>query len=119
MIDYEVLIGDNCEVNKSIASKLNIPLVGCASHRFALGLSDYYSENEPILQRKCIDQNYALMLKLRNVKRLRKRTTLKRVLRNTTRWNSTAAMVTRYFELKDHIQDFKDDPHIIDFLLTS
>ena len=59
------------------------------------------------------------MLKLRNVKlaaQLRKRATLKPVLRIMTRWNSTAAMVTRYSELKDHLQVFEDDPHIIDFL---
>lgn len=28
-----VIVGDNCATNKSIATKIGVPLVGCASHR--------------------------------------------------------------------------------------
>ena len=49
---------------------------------------------------------------------VRKQTTLNSVLRSTSRWNGTAAMGMNYVELKDYLQDFEDDHHIIDFLLT-
>ncbi|KAF1777846.1 hypothetical protein GQ600_18962 [Phytophthora cactorum] len=30
------IVGDNCSTNQSITTKLDVPLVGCASHRFNL-----------------------------------------------------------------------------------
>jgi hypothetical protein len=41
------IIGDNCNVNKALADLLEIPLVGCAAHRFNLAIQKYlvnYSE---------------------------------------------------------------------------
>ncbi|KAG6944321.1 hypothetical protein JG688_00017148, partial [Phytophthora aleatoria] len=35
------LVGDNCSVTGSIATKLRIPLVGCASHRLNLAMNQY------------------------------------------------------------------------------
>lgn len=35
------LVGDNCNTNKSIADILDLPLVGCAAHRFNLAVQDY------------------------------------------------------------------------------
>ncbi|KAG3119549.1 hypothetical protein PI124_g15683 [Phytophthora idaei] len=32
------VIGDNCSSNQSIATKLGVPLVGCASHRVNLAV---------------------------------------------------------------------------------
>lgn len=45
------LVGDNCSVNGSIASKLGIPLVGCASHRLNLAMTQYLDEYEDILEK--------------------------------------------------------------------
>ena len=36
--DILCLVGDNCSVNQSMARTLNIPLLGCASHKFNLAV---------------------------------------------------------------------------------
>jgi hypothetical protein len=36
--DIICLVGDNCQVNQSMARTLNIPLLGCASHKFNLAV---------------------------------------------------------------------------------
>ncbi|KAG6962595.1 hypothetical protein JG688_00008523 [Phytophthora aleatoria] len=38
------IVGDNCSTNQSIATKLDVPLVGCASHRFNLAVNKYLAE---------------------------------------------------------------------------
>ncbi|RLN73028.1 hypothetical protein BBJ28_00019614 [Nothophytophthora sp. Chile5] len=43
------IVGDNCSTNQSIATKLGVPLVGCASHRFNLAVNRYLFEFEPLL----------------------------------------------------------------------
>ncbi len=40
------IVGDNMNVNKSIANKVRVPLIGCASHRFNLAVCDIISEEE-------------------------------------------------------------------------
>ncbi|KAL0214729.1 hypothetical protein P9112_006913 [Eukaryota sp. TZLM1-RC] len=34
--DLWFIVGDNCETNRCLASRLGVPLIGCASHRFSL-----------------------------------------------------------------------------------
>lgn len=34
------IIRDNCNTNKAICDKLNLPLIGCASHRFNFAVQD-------------------------------------------------------------------------------
>ena len=41
-------IADNCELNMSISRILEIPLVGCASHRFNLAANLLLSGHKPI-----------------------------------------------------------------------
>jgi hypothetical protein len=36
--DIICLVGDNCQVNQSMARILNVPLLGCASHKFNLAV---------------------------------------------------------------------------------
>ncbi|KAG3111168.1 hypothetical protein PI124_g9772 [Phytophthora idaei] len=38
------IVGDNCSTNQSIATKLDVPLVGCASHQFNLAVNKYLAE---------------------------------------------------------------------------
>ncbi|KAG3173717.1 hypothetical protein C6341_g9963 [Phytophthora cactorum] len=38
------IVGDNCSTNQSITTKLDVPLVGCASHRFNLAVNKYLAE---------------------------------------------------------------------------
>ena len=42
-IDY--IGGDNCAVNVKLARNLNLPLVGCASHRLNLAVSHYFENS--------------------------------------------------------------------------
>ncbi|KAL0233155.1 hypothetical protein GEMRC1_011900 [Eukaryota sp. GEM-RC1] len=37
--DVKFIVGDNCVTNRSLATTLNAPFVGCAGHRFQLDLS--------------------------------------------------------------------------------
>lgn len=43
------IVGDNCNVNQSISTKLGFPLLGCASHRFQLGVREIIEEEEVII----------------------------------------------------------------------
>eukprot|EP00644_Phytophthora_capsici_P010759 jgi/Phyca11/104645/e_gw1.9.920.1 len=43
------LVGDNCSTNQSIATKMGVPLVGCASHRFNLAVGKYLAPHEALL----------------------------------------------------------------------
>lgn len=45
------LVGDNCSVNGSIARKLGVPLVGCASHRLNLAMNQYLETHADILDK--------------------------------------------------------------------
>jgi len=95
------IIGDNMSTNVALAKISGVPLVGCASHRLNLEVSQYLKPWEGLL-----DRVHLLMVKLRNLKlsgSLRKYTQLKPKLRCTTRWSGTFEMVHRYFELKDFL----------------
>lgn len=39
--DVICLVGDNCNTNKALADLCDLPLVGCAAHRFNLAVQDY------------------------------------------------------------------------------
>ncbi|KAG2908868.1 hypothetical protein PC129_g7306 [Phytophthora cactorum] len=41
------LIGDNCATNRAIATRLNVPLIGCASHRFNLAVNSFLDNHKP------------------------------------------------------------------------
>jgi hypothetical protein len=43
------LVGDNCSTNRAIAEKMDIPLVGCASHRFNLAVNKFAGPYEELL----------------------------------------------------------------------
>jgi hypothetical protein len=42
------LVGDNCSVNQSIARTMDVPLIGCASHKFNLAVRKWM-EGQPQL----------------------------------------------------------------------
>ena len=35
------LVGDNCSINQSMARTLNVPLIGCASHKFNIAVEQW------------------------------------------------------------------------------
>ncbi|KAE8952571.1 hypothetical protein PR001_g33236, partial [Phytophthora rubi] len=100
-------LSDNCSVNKRLATIMQVPLVGCASHRLNLAVRHHleqYEEDSAIVQ--------ALMVKLRTLKqsaKLRLKTPLRPVIRQDTRWGSTFAMVHRYHELIKFMDADDDD----------
>ncbi|KAG2800053.1 hypothetical protein PC129_g17089 [Phytophthora cactorum] len=88
------LVADNCSTNHSIANKLGIPLVGCASHRFNLAVKKFLTEHEDLLH-----QVNNLMLQLhqqKNGAELFMLTPLRPKKRNVTRWSSTYNPVQGY-----------------------
>jgi len=56
-----------------------------------------------------------MMTSLKKAAFLRKLTALKPVFRNKTRWSSTYAMLSRYFELRPFFN--RSDPDLHEFLL--
>ena len=43
------IVGDNCNVNKALADRLGLPLVGCAAHRFNLAVQKYLEKYDALL----------------------------------------------------------------------
>ncbi|KAG6596063.1 Hydroxyacylglutathione hydrolase [Phytophthora cinnamomi] len=96
------LVGDNCATNQSIATKMGIPLVGCASHRFNLAVNKFLEPYDDLL-----DEDNNLMVDLRrenNSAELKKYTDLTPIKRNVTRWSSTFTMVQRYIRIRAEIK---------------
>jgi hypothetical protein len=61
------IVGDNCSVNKRLATIMGVPLVGCASHRLQLAVRDYLLPYEAALE-----EVQTLMRKLRTLKQAAK-----------------------------------------------
>jgi hypothetical protein len=61
------IVGDNCSVNKRLATIISVPLVGCASHRLQLAVRDYLVPFEAALE-----EVQTLMRKLRTLKQAAK-----------------------------------------------
>ncbi|KAG3110989.1 hypothetical protein PI124_g1262 [Phytophthora idaei] len=107
------LVADNCSSNQRIATLLELPLVGCASHRYNLAVNRYLAAYEPELA--TLNQ---LMVKFRycnNAAKLSKFTDLKPIKRNVTRWSSTFEMVLRYNSIRDSIRQVEE---VDDFVPT-
>ncbi|RLN92480.1 hypothetical protein BBJ28_00013556 [Nothophytophthora sp. Chile5] len=77
------IVAENCATNQVIASRLELPLIGCASHRFNFRVNRLSDEN-----RDQIDQIQHLMIQLRhfnNAVDLTKAADLKPIKTNVTR----------------------------------
>ncbi|KUG02223.1 hypothetical protein AM587_10000365 [Phytophthora nicotianae] len=104
--DCLFVVGDNCSVNRLLATLMGVPLVGCASHRLNRAVQvdmEQYADDLDLVQ--------ALMVRLRTLKqsaKLRSKTTLRPVTRQDTRWSSTFDMINRYFKLLEHIDPTDD-----------
>ncbi|ETN19036.1 hypothetical protein PPTG_04453 [Phytophthora nicotianae INRA-310] len=100
-------VGDNCAVNRRLATIAHLPLIGCASHRLNFAVQAYLQSYKDEL-----DSIPNLMRKLRTLNhaaKLRAKTSLRPVLRHDTRWSSTYAMVGRYFCLAGFIEADDED----------
>jgi hypothetical protein len=101
--DLLFLVADNTNVNPCIAKKLEIPFIGCCSHKFNLAVSKYLSERYSDVIEK-INNIMVKLSTIKNRKRLRKGTDLCPVKKNITRWTSTFDMIKRFLEIKDSIE---------------
>ncbi|KAG3128319.1 hypothetical protein PI126_g21456 [Phytophthora idaei] len=96
------IVADNCATNQAIATRLGVPLIGCASHRFNLAVCRYLEDYKPL-----IDQVQALCIHLRytnNAAELARHTHYKPLKSNATRWSSTYQMLARYVKIRDAIK---------------
>ncbi len=101
------LLGYNCSINQSIARKVNRPLVGCSSHIFNLCVENLLKPHEDV-----IDKLNKLMKKVRALLiagTLRQHTSLGAKCNNSICWSSTAAMISRYLEIKSILVVIKVD----------
>ena len=110
------IIADNTETNKCLASLCDKPLLGCASHRFNLAVTEFLVPYDDVIRKV-----NTLMGKLKNLKlagKLRKHTNLHPVQKNDTRWSSIPAMVRRYLQLHQFLSmpEFFNDKGLVDFL---
>jgi len=91
------LICDNCS-NKKISKLCGIPMIGCASHKFALSVTEILKDYE-----KEIEKVNVLLIQLRHLKnraKLRKYTDYEPVKKNLTRWSSIYNMIGRFFQIR-------------------
>ena len=108
------LVGDNCSTNGAIGRLANVPLIGCASHRFNLAVQQFYAEYEPILFK--INEVMKRLRQLKNAGKLRVITgsvNLTPKPRNVTRWSSTYNMIVRYLKIISYgqaIRTIDEDP---------
>ncbi|POM60379.1 LOW QUALITY PROTEIN: hypothetical protein PHPALM_30778 [Phytophthora palmivora] len=106
------LVDDNCAVNRLLATRMGVPLMGCARHQLNRAVQADMQQHEEDLATV-----QALMVRLRTLKqsaKLRQNTTLRPVIRHDTRWSSTFLMVHRYFRLLKHID--ATDNAVVDVL---
>ncbi|EGZ29945.1 hypothetical protein PHYSODRAFT_248863 [Phytophthora sojae] len=78
------LIGDNCATNRTTATRLEVPLIGCASHRFNLAVNKYLEDYTDE-----VSAVSALMQVLRTINNraaLKDQTKLSPLRPNVTRW---------------------------------
>ncbi|KAG3246644.1 hypothetical protein PI124_g8646 [Phytophthora idaei] len=99
------IVADNCATNQANATRLGVPLIGCASHRFNLAVCRYLEDYKPL-----IDQVQTLCIHLRypnNAAELARHTHYKPLKSNATRWSSTYQMLARYVTLLRWLQLWK------------
>jgi hypothetical protein len=98
------IAGDNCSTNKAIADRTDTPFVGCLSHRLNLASEAFLADHTGML-----DQVHAVMTTIKHSPnkcgQLALYTDLKPVIRQDTRWTSAFAMVNRYLEIAEILEN--------------
>jgi len=105
------LVGDNTALNPAIARELNIPFIGCYSHRLNLAMSaifkyhsDIFDEIEEIMAKLRAGNNTGI---LHSVQRERNKKTLNPCQSTTgkPRWSAKFELVKKYLQLHDDLSD--------------
>ena len=107
-------IGDNSSTNRKISNDCDIPLIGCASHRFNLAVNMWLEEEQSF--QEILDDIHKLMVELRKLKnaaRLRSLTDLCPVKNNETRWSSKYEMAKRYIRIVAKVREIEEVEHLL------
>ncbi|KAG2879836.1 hypothetical protein PC128_g25471 [Phytophthora cactorum] len=86
------IVADNCTTNRSVETKLDVPLIGCASHRFNLAMIRFLSDSENLM---------TILRQPNNATQLVLHTALLPEKANATRWSSVWKMVHKYVRICD------------------
>ncbi|KAG2932757.1 hypothetical protein PC117_g13058 [Phytophthora cactorum] len=97
--DLVFIVADNCTTNRSVAAKLDVPLIGCASHRFNLAMVRFLSDSENLIN--MIQRLMASLRQPNNAAQLALHTALLPEKANATRWSSVWKMVHKYVRIRD------------------
>ncbi|KAL0217431.1 hypothetical protein RCL1_008012 [Eukaryota sp. TZLM3-RCL] len=115
--DVCFITGDKCATNKKLANLIEVPLVGCVSHRWALEMKKYGTEFENVLKK--IDQLFSLLRTAKRTLILRTLTNLRPQRRNATRWSSSFQMIKRFKALYHFLDHFNNDSEVVALIFTS
>ena len=97
------------QANQWMARNLNVPLIGCGSHKFNLVITKWIS-NQPNLEvvLKKVSGGMKKASTLKVSAQLRKLTKLQPVGENDTRWSSTFEMVSRFLHIQTELSAASD-----------
>jgi hypothetical protein len=99
-----LLCGDNCNVNGKIASTIEVPLLGCGSHKINLAVCQWIEDQPQLIQ--ALSSVSKVMKKASSLKllaKLRQYTTYNVVKENDRRWSSTVQMLDRYLKIQTQL----------------
>ena len=91
----QFIVADNTETMPATARVLNVPFIGCASHRLHLAVTRYVNDNHSALVAK-IDQNMNILKTKKNRGKLVRFGTDLAPKFRSNKWSSLYSMVTRY-----------------------
>ena len=131
--DIDFICGDNCAVNKRLATLITnriksdkgtenawiVPLVGCSSHRLNLAREMFYqtSLNAHVIGK--VDQLMTKLRTLKNSAKLRKFTQYRAQNQNVTRWTSVNAALTKFKKIESYIPQCGFDDDVLQFVPTA
>lgn len=114
--DILCFVGDNCSVNRRMSKDLDVPLLGCASHKFNLAVREWIKDQpslDHIIKKVAFVMKKASTLKI--AAKLRKLTAYSTVRENDTRWSSTFQMLSRYDLISTELSSIND---LLELVLT-
>ena len=103
-------LAGNCFLNKSIAAKLEIPHVGCRSHKINIIVNNMILASNTMS--KVLDQVKSVMREckhsLKNSAMLARLIDLRPVLPSFTRWSESCSMINRYVAISEQLEQVAD-----------
>lgn len=100
------IIAERCAVKRCLGNRVDLPLIGCASHRFKLAVQDKLNEENGIAQEvhsAVKSVRYGLL-----ADRLRIFIPFCPLSMNDTRWSSSFCMLQRYVKLRRFLNKLND-----------